>query len=220
MLCVFYHDFLCKLKEREWGQKRRKEGGEERSGRLWTDKRGGRSHLMADADREWSSSTNRPGFFPPTPCSAQLYNFRVVSGLILQLRLQQPHPSRPKFSQKEQVSLQKCSNSLWLDQLRSPAHHPPRRQSGGIVIHCSALGWIMGSTPDAGSRTNSTQKFTDQKRDRDVSRGKLGHSYQRDSNGWTWMQSFLDSVDIHRFHVLKRIWGSEWFHDFPKTTER
>ena len=140
MLCVFYHDFLCKLKEREWGQKRRKEGGEETSGRLWTDKRGGRSHLMADADREWSSSTNRPGFFPPTPCSAQRYNFRVVSGLILQLRLQQPHPSRPKFSQKEQVSLQKCSNSLWLDQLRSPAHHPPRRQSGGIVIHCSALG--------------------------------------------------------------------------------
>ena len=52
MLYVFYHDFLCKLKEREWGQKRKKEEGEERSGRLWTDKRRGRSRLMADADGE------------------------------------------------------------------------------------------------------------------------------------------------------------------------
>lgn len=169
MLYVFYHDFLCKLKEREWGQKRRKEEGEERSGRLWTDKRGGRSCLMADADGEMVLQHWDQVSFPPPPAQlSSTLQGSSFSGLILKLRLLQPHPSRPKFSQKEQVSQQKCSSSLWLDQLRSPPHHLRTRQSGGIVRHCSfwvescVLLLMLGAelTPPRSSQTKSqTEMF-------------------------------------------------------------
>ena len=73
-----------------------------------------------------------------------------------------------------------------------------------------ASDWIMGSTPEAGSITNSTQRSMDQKWTKNFPRGKLGYAHQRDSMGENGCRASRLQLTSPSSICLKRTGGSEW----------